>query len=34
LREIEQLEVPDLDDGIILRWIFRKLNGGGGHGIY
>jgi len=28
LRERDHLEDPDIDGKIILRWIFRKLNGG------
>jgi hypothetical protein len=30
VRENERLEDPDLDGKIILRWIFRKLDGGQG----
>ena len=30
LRERTHLENPDMDETIILRWIFRKWDGGGG----
>ena len=33
LRERVRLEDPGLDEGIILNWIFRKWNRGGGHGL-
>ena len=31
LRERDHWEDPDIDEGIILRWIFRKWDGGCGH---
>jgi len=30
LRERDHFEDPDIDERIILRWIFRKLHGGHG----
>jgi hypothetical protein len=30
VREIDHLEDPSIDERIILRWIFKKWNGGGG----
>ena len=30
LREVDQLEDPGLDGGVILKWIFRKWDAGHG----
>jgi hypothetical protein len=33
LKKIENLEDPGVDERVILRWIYRKWDGGKGHGL-